>query len=184
MKKTTLALALALLAAAPRVGVAQSFAPHAAPDPAALAALKKLDFLVGDWAGESVYEMGGRTSKVRQVESVKRALSGLALLVEGRGFSRGADGAEVVQHDALGVMTYDRAAGRYRFIALKAPGDVVEPEVTVADGSFTWGFATPQGIRFRYTMKITPDGKWNEVGEMSRDGSTWQKTMEMNLTKR
>jgi hypothetical protein len=36
----------------------------------------------------------------------------------------------------------------------------------------------------RNTLRLTPEGKWNEVGEFSRDGTAWVKNFEMTLSKK
>jgi len=44
-----------------------------------------------------------------------------------------------------------------------------------------WGFQTPQGGRVRYTIKLTDQGDWFEIGEFSADEKNWRKFFEMTL---
>jgi hypothetical protein len=40
-----------------------------------------------------------------------------------------------------------------------------------------------QGSSRRFTITLTPAGEWWEIGEFSRDGTTWTKFFEMTLKK-
>ncbi len=159
--------------------------PYSTPSPVALEAMKKVDFLAGEWEGDATVDMGPRGKlAVRQTEVVKRHLGGLALAIEGRGYTKDAAGVETLAFEAFGTLTYDLAAGKYRLLAIKAPGDVVDADVALTDGGFIWGFPTKYG-RVRYTLRLTPEGRWHEVGEMSPDGGkTWTKTIEMTLKRK
>jgi hypothetical protein len=153
------------------------------PDSAVLAAMRRLEWLVGDWRGEAWVQMGqqGRATS-RVTESAKWRLEGAGLLIEGRGTAQVEPGGpEVTVHDALAVVTYDREAGRYRFTAWRGDGTPVDATAEVGDRRLVWGFRDPRGVTVRFTLRLTPEGRWNEVGEASRDGQTWFKFMEMNL---
>lgn len=178
---TAFAALTLLTAPAPAAGGAI----NATPSPVALEAMKKIDFLAGEWEGDATVDLGPRGKlAVRQTEVVKRHLGGLVLTIEGRGYTKDAAGAETLAFEAFGTFTYDLGAGKYRLMAVKAPGEVVDPEVTVTEGGFVWAFSTKYG-RMRYTMRLTPEGRWHEVGEMSPDGgTTWVKTMEMTLKRK
>jgi len=154
------------------------------PDSAVLAAMRRLDWLVGDWRGEAWVQMGpqGGRATSRVTESAKWRLEGAGLLIEGHGTARLQEGGpEVTVHDALAVVTYDRESGRYRFTAFRGDGKPVDATAEVGERRLVWGFADPRGVTVRFTLQLTPEGRWNEVGEASRDGQTWFKFMEMNL---
>ena len=149
-------------------------------------ALKKLAFLEGKWAGEATVNLGpGREQPVKQAEDVQLKLNGTVLLIEGvgRGKLPGKD-EEGVVFGALAVVSYDAAAKKYRIRAYRAEGHSVDADLTVTDRGFGWGFKSPeQKVEVRYTMTLTDGGEWHQVGEVSVDGKTWRKTMEMTLKK-
>jgi hypothetical protein len=183
----TLALALAtpILAADPAARP-----PRQMPSPAEVAArhrekLAPLQVLVGDWQGEGWIDMGPRAGgrKTFQLkESVQSRLDGTVLLVEGLGTSRASPEApEVPTHQALGIFSWDDAAGRVRFSAYRLGSGTVDTEMKLlGDGVFQWGFDLPQG-RIRYTLNVR-DGVWVEKGDMSRDGGrTFSPFFEMTV---
>ena len=152
------------------------------PDPVAQAKeIKKLDFIVGEWAGEGWMILpGGVRETFTSWEKVQSKLEGVALLVEGLHKSR-ADGKVV--HQTLAVISYDEAAKNFRFktnLANGRAGDYTGK--VVADNVFEWGMDVPRG-KIRYTIKLSDKGEWFEVGEYSPDGTTWRKIFEMTLKK-
>jgi hypothetical protein len=80
-------------------------------------------------------------------------------------------------------VSYDEKNKRYRFRNHSMQGRAGDDELKVIDGGFEWGFRQENaGITVRFSIKID-DKTWVESGEMTRDGKTWTKFMEMNLTK-
>jgi len=157
------------------------------PQPSAkqLEAMKKLDFLVGEWKGEGWTEMvpGQRKSSPIR-ESVQPKLGGMVLLVEGLGKHKvpGKD-EEVTVHNAVGILSYDERAGIYRLRSYVLSGQSTDAEARFTDGGFQWGFKAGPSLSFRYTVKLTDKGEWFEIGEMSPDGTSWRKFHEMTLQK-
>lgn len=149
-------------------------------------AMKKLDFLTGEWKGESWIEfVPGQRSTSVGTETVKTKLRGLILTIDGifrRKISENADkeAGEIV-HSAFTVVSYDEKAKRYRFQAFTDRGTYTEAEAKVEDGQLQWGFHIPQLGEIRYMIKVTDKGWWSEIGEMSSDGQQWRKFFEMNL---
>jgi hypothetical protein len=166
---------LLLVVAVPVQGQVASVSPEA---------MRKLDFLVGDWSGEAWYQMGpeGRTES-RGTETVRLKAGGAALVVEGRFSAVGPDGVERVVHDAFGVIAPDPAGG-YRILSFLADGRQGDSKLELTEDGFRWGMEIPgQGVT-RYTMRLTPAGEWVETGEFSRDGGeTWMPFMEMRLVR-
>lgn len=152
-------------------------------DSATLAAMRRLEFMIGDWQGTGTLQRGpGNSSTSRVTESAKWALDGAGILVQGHGTAQMEPGGpEVTVHDALAVITYDRTNQRYRFLAWRGDGEPINANIEVGDKRVVWGFQDPRGFTIRFTMQFTAEGRWNEVGEASRDGQTWFKFMEMNL---
>ena len=177
MIRTLVVAALASLAAAP--AAAQGMAR---PDPAAQAEMRRLEFLVGDWEGEGWYQAGpGNRIAIRQTESVRWRLDGLALLVDGLGKMRPADGGpEQTVHDALAVITWDPQSRVYRVTAWRGP-QRTEAMLQLTSDGYVWGFKPPNGGEVRFTMRLTPEGHWVERGEFSPDGARWLPFMEFDL---
>lgn len=178
MRILTLTLVL-ILAAAP----AAAQAPDATP--AAAAEMQRLAFLHGTWRGEAVSTMGpGQQPEHASVlETARPRLDGSVLLVEGLGWkgTQGAGDYQVV-HQALGVVSYDERRGGWAMRAYRG-GGWVDAEVTVGDGELVWAFDQPGAGRIRYTIRLDEQGRWHEVGDMSRDGQRWHRFFEMRLTR-
>jgi hypothetical protein len=150
-----------------------------APAAAEREAMKKLDFLVGEWKGEGWMEFApGQRRTCRGTEVVQSKLGGQLLTIEG--LFRGQTG-EAIVHNAFAVVSYDENAKRYRFQAHTARGGHEDAEAKVADGQLVWGMKVPQFGDVRYTIKRDDKGRWFEVGEVSRDGKDWRKFFEMTL---
>src|SRR5438105_9083131 len=87
-------------------------------------AMKKLDFLVGQWQGEGWMEFApGQRRSFKGTEVVRSKLGGLLLTVEGLHRGRvGGNPEEVVVHNAFALVSYDDTARRYRFQAFTSRG--------------------------------------------------------------
>ena len=154
------------------------------PPPAAQRdAMKKLDFLVGQWKGEGWMEFApGQRRTFKGTEVVQGKLDGLLLTIEG--LHRGQVGdkkEEVVVHNAFVLMSYDDQAKRYRFQAFTGRGNSEDAEAKVSEGQLVWGMKVPKFGDVRYTIKLDQKGRWFEVGEVSQDGKEWRKFFEMTL---
>ena len=58
-------------------------------------------------------------------------------------------------------------------------------DIKVDGTSMTWGFSAGNGERVRYDISLTSDGKWKEIGYLSKDdGKTWTKNLEMLLSRK
>jgi hypothetical protein len=156
------------------------------PGAANRAAIKKLDYLVGKWAGDATISLGptGKTT-VKQTEDVQLKLDGTVLLVEGTG--RGQlpmKTEEGVVFNALAIVSYDAATKKYSINAHTKEGRSTDGELKLTDKGFEWGFKDPtRGTQVRYVMTIMDKGEWHEVGDYSQDGKTWTRFFEMTLTK-
>ncbi|HEX7150942.1 MAG TPA: hypothetical protein VF618_05600 [Thermoanaerobaculia bacterium] len=156
----------------------------AQPRPEAqLAAMKKLDGMVGVWKGEGWIEMGGPRLAFRGSETVQRKLHGVALLVEGAFFAKppGAE-AEVPVHTTLAVISFDPKSAKYAFSTWLATGTSGDHELVLRENGWQWQLQTPGGATVRYTTTFA-NGQWVEVGERSTDGTTWKQFFEMKLKK-
>jgi hypothetical protein len=141
--------------------------------------MKVFSAWVGQWQGEGSMQTGpGEAKKSSVDEKIEMKLDGTILVVEGLGKNEGA-----VVHNAFGIISYDQMTSQYKFKTYVKEGRTADAWFNVlGENKYQWGFDVPNGGKVRYTINI--DGKkWNEIGEYSRDGNTYMKTFEMNLTK-
>jgi hypothetical protein len=181
MRQTTTIL-LALLVAAPALGPALG-APNP-PPPEKLEAMKRLDFLVGKWEGSGWHQAGpGERATFRSRETVRRDLGGMVLIVRGVHEAEAPDSGEpVVVHDAMAVLSPAREGEGYRFDSWLANGRGGHFDAKLLDpGVLRWTIPSPRG-EIRYTIRISNDGQWHEIGEIDIDGE-WHQFFEMNLSR-
>ena len=171
---------VAVVALSASAGASRGQSPT--PD-AQRSAMKKLNFLVGEWKGKGWMEfVPGQRRTFKGTEIVQTKLDGLLLTIEGlhRG-QLGGKGEEVVVHGAFALVSYDDKAKRYRFQAFTSRGNYEDAEAKVSEGQLVWGMKVPQFGDVRYTIKLDEKGRWFEVGEVSQDGKEWRKFFEMTL---
>jgi hypothetical protein len=141
------------------------------------AAMEKVSFAEGRWTGQGWFQTGpGRRDTAVMVETVERKLDGSVFLIEGRGTV----GQRVVHH-ALAILAYDPQKKSYTMRSWLANGVAGEFPVTVTDDTLQW-FRDVPGGRIRNTARYSAT-EWIEVGEFSRDGTTWTTMMEIRLHK-
>lgn len=178
----TVVALLAGLLLATAVTVPAPAGEAAGSDPG-MEAMQALEPLVGHWEGEGWMRMGpGEPNRFHSEETVESRLDGRVLIVEGlhRSGGEGDEEGRVVHH-ALAVISHDPESGGYRFRSHLADGRGGDFDARMEDGAFVWGTATPRG-HIRYTIRIDGD-RWEEVGERSPDGETWQEFFGMSLTR-
>lgn len=152
-----------------------------APDKVAhQTAMQMLSFLEGEWEGGGTVAMGpGPRLPFAQTERIQFKHDRTLLLIEGQGK---APQTGAVVHDALAVVTFDAASGKYKFRSFAAVGRFADTEATVEGSRMVWRLnAGPQKIR--YTIDVD-NGVWREIGERSTDGTTWVAFFEMTLRKK
>lgn len=146
------------------------------------AAMKKLSFLVGKWAGQArMFRRPGETIEMAQTEDAQYKLDGLLLLIEGVGRNK-ADGKPALQ--ALGILSYDDEARAYHMRAYN-DGRYLETEVRLTeDGKgMTWGFAMGE-IKTSSTLRIDEKGDWTEVHEITIGPQPARKFMELRVRRK
>jgi hypothetical protein len=146
--------------------------------------MNKLSFLVGKWQGEGWIMQGqGQRRNCTITETVESKLDGKAFVIEGIGKGKDADNLGKTIHHAFAVLSYDQESKIFRLRAILADGRTVDDEPKMpAANTFVWGFKIPYG-QVRFTIKLNEKGQWFEIGEFSRDGQTWMKTLEMTLNR-
>jgi hypothetical protein len=143
-------------------------------------AMKKLQFLLGEWKGQGWIRQRDGVHRFEQKETVKAAEKGTALTVVGRGTAK--DQPEKVVHQAQGVL---RQSGKDTFVmTTRSPqGEIVEAPVKIEGQTVTWGFENPHAGKIRFTLTVDKD-TWVEKGEVSRDAVNWNTFLEMTLQRK
>jgi hypothetical protein len=153
--------------------------PHVPDLEAQRAAMKKLEFLVGKWAGEArMLRASGEPVVMIQTEEAQYKLDGLLLMIEGVGLNK-ADGKPALQ--ALGIVSYDDENGTYHMRAFN-DGRFLETEVKLVDKGFTWGF-TVGPYRTSSVMRIDEKGDWTEHHEITIGAQAPKKYMELSVSR-
>lgn len=145
-------------------------------------AIARLSFLAGEWTGTGTMKLGpGKSAKATVRESGTFKLEKSIFMIEGQGTATLADGRKLDVHNAMGIISYDAAANKYRMRTYRTGGEAMDPDINVADNKIVWSFKSPRGGTIRFTLTVK-DGVWTEVGEASRDeGKTWFAFFEMKL---
>lgn len=144
-------------------------------------ALDRLAFLEGQWVGRATAIVGpGEPIVLEQHESVERRLGGSLMIIEGKGFVKGA-----MEFNAFAIIEFDGKSSEYRIQSWLGTGEKVHAYLKPGDGnSFEWGFEIPQG-KVRYQVHIDEYGQWVETGEFSPIGTTtWYPNFNMVLKRK
>ncbi len=139
--------------------------------------MKKLDFLVGKWAGEARITRGaGETTELVQTEEAGYKLDGLILAIEGIGSTK-SGGAPALQ--AFGVISYDDDTQTYHMRAFN-DGRFLETEIKLLkEGKgMTWGFSLGE-IKTKSLLRINEKGEWTELHEIILGSQPSRKLMEV-----
>lgn len=139
--------------------------------------MKKLNFLVGSWSGRArILRTPSEPVQLIQTEEAQYKLDGLLLVIEGVGRSE-PDGKVVLQ--ALGIVSYDDAAGTYHMRAYN-DGRWLETDVKLAPSGteLTWGFVLGN-VQTSSVMRINEKGEWTELTEISVGSEPKRKYMEL-----
>ncbi|HEX4770042.1 MAG TPA: hypothetical protein VH351_04370 [Bryobacteraceae bacterium] len=142
-------------------------------------AMKKLEFLVGDWSGEATVLRGpGQFAEMAQTESAQFKLDGLVLMIEGVGRTK-IDGKPALQ--ALGLISFDDETGTYKMRAFN-DGRWLETDVELAESgnSISWGFAIG-AFKTTTVLRINESGEWTEHGELFINDRPPQKMMDLRV---
>lgn len=143
-------------------------------------AMRKLDFLIGKWAGEARILRGpGEFVELSQTEEATYKLDGLLLMIEGVGRAK-ADGKGVLQ--ALGIVSYDDEARVYRMRAFN-DGRWLETEMRLTPGAkeISWGFVFGE-IRTSSVLRINEQGDWTELAEITIGSEPPRKFLELRVS--
>lgn len=145
------------------------------------AAMEKLSFLVGKWAGEvRIYRKPDEPLVLDQTEDVQFKLDGWVLQIEGIGRTK-TGGQPMLQ--ALGMISFDDERSVYRMRAFN-DGRFLETDVALLDdgGSLRWGFSAGE-IKLASLLRINDRGEWTELHEITIGAQPSRKFMELAVTR-
>lgn len=155
----------------------------AATEPAPVVAVNRmapLAELVGTWRGSGwIMLPDGTRETFESEEIVTSRISGAALLVEGRHWRPGHP--ETLVHDAMAMITWDAAAGAYRFRSILSSGRGGDFPLEVGDRRFTWRMNMPQGA-MEYVSEFGGN-TWRERGRLTLPNGRIVDFFEMVLTR-
>ena len=141
------------------------------------AAMKRLDFLVGEWSGQASAARGpGVVVDLEQSEVAQFKLDGLVLMIEGVGRTK-SEGKLALQ--ALGLISFDDVSDGYRMRAYN-DGRWLETDVTLLEDGpgLSWGFSLGE-ISTKSVLRINDKGEWTELAEITIGARPPQKLMEL-----
>lgn len=149
------------------------------------AATSKVEFLVGEWAGEGWF-LSGNGERIRfWVKEVYRYRGSKDLLdMEGRFGDITADGSKSAEQEyALGILSFDRSAGTYQMWHYSSDGTIftVPMAVDVNARRLHYTRTNPRGQHSRFTLWITEDSTWITQREVYVPDGTWDRTMEFRM---
>ena len=145
------------------------------PSPDRQAAMQKLKFMRGIWAGPAAgTSPDGSSYEVHQTERMGPMLGGDIIVVEGRGYKK--DGT--VAFNAFGIVSWSPETRKYE-IRSYAMGMAGTFDFTPTDSGYVWTVPAGKAI-MRYTATVAND-HWKEIGEYVAPGKAPVKSFEMNL---
>lgn len=142
--------------------------------------MRALSFLKGYWVGEATLTAQGRTIKLTGFEDVQAQAGGTCLMVNAKWSMRAGD-RDIAVHEPCAMIFWDEAKNSYRMMAQLANGLRNEFTLDVKDKGYVWMMTDPNGVSTRYTMNLTSDGAWHEVGEHQGPDGKWEKAFDMRL---
>ena len=148
------------------------------------AAMEKLAWMAGTWEGASATQ--DREGEKRSIsnEWIRRAAGGLAVMIQGRHYRMLPDGARGdVVLDTAGMITYDAAAGKYRFLTQLQDGKGGTFDMEMQGDALSWRIPIT-GAHIRYDITRTERGQWSELGYYCRDGAPCVPFFKMLLERR
>ncbi|MGE0772895.1 MAG: hypothetical protein AB7K37_14360 [Cyclobacteriaceae bacterium] len=143
-------------------------------------AMKKLAYFVGDWQGTATVQSPQGPMTLQQTEHIQWQMDGLLLQIEGIGRQN-----DQIKFHAMAIVNFDPTDQQFKFKSFVKEGFSTNAYFKeLKPNQFEWGFDVPSGGKTRYVITLDDQkGTWHETGEYSRDGNTWMRFIEMNLTK-
>lgn len=150
--------------------------PPVQPTPSLVAAMAKLSFMRGVWAGPaSGTNRDGSHYSVTQTERMGTMLGGDIIVIEGRGYKDD----NSTGFNAFAVVSWNPRAEKYEMRSY-AQGYAGTFDLRLTSEGYTWEIPAGPGAVVRFTATIK-DGNWREVGEYVAEGKPPVQNFEMNL---
>ena len=137
---------------------------------------------LGSWSGTGWTSLApGQRIEFQLREHVEKRAGDSVLLIEGRGVRKGDNGQELVTHDGLALVYFDTKSGEYRWNGHDRGWGAVDAKVDALEGGLEWSFGVDEhGTRVRFAIHFD-EKYWREEGDLSTDGKTWTRFMEITL---
>ncbi|MFC0605432.1 hypothetical protein [Winogradskyella pulchriflava] len=148
-----------------------SFSQSSKTDSISKSKITELSFMVGNWKGTGWMMGQGGKSNFEQTEKIEFKLDSTAILIEGVGKSNGK-----VVHNALAILTYNKAEDNYTFRSYLPSGLNAEFKAELKDNKLYWY----PNENVRYIIWLNESGQWLEKGEYKREDN-WHQFFEMTL---
>lgn len=135
-----------------------------------------LAFMFGEWVGTSTGATpDGNIYTLKQTERVGPILNGQAVVIEGKGYKANGE----VALNTFAIISPAGPENRWEMRNYVGTHAGTFPVVPAEDG-YAW--ATPAGpdARIVYRAEIK-DGRWQETGQLQRDGQAVRSTFSMDL---
>ncbi|MGE0443347.1 MAG: hypothetical protein AB7S39_22910 [Gemmatimonadales bacterium] len=169
-------LALGAVAASMIAGSAVGQAAPARP-PALPSMLRQW---AGEWRGSGwLLTVAGERVEFDLAESVSEKAGGTVLLLDGHGIRTDSVGRGRTTHDGISLI-FPGAAGHYRWHGHEAATGLVDTDATLLADGVEWSIHPAGSVTVRFTIALDST-TWHERGEVSTDGATWTRIMEMTL---
>ena len=140
------------------------------------AAISKLDFLVGNWAGPGTsYRADGMQTQYHDTEFVRFDLNGNLLLIN----ARGEDAQGQTTYSLHTVIHFNMETQKYIYTPYSGTRQPRSFDCTLNDKAQFICLIPDKS--YRLTFQRLDDGRWNEFGERLRDGE-WVKNFETILS--
>ena len=150
-----------------------SFSQTSETDSISKVKVKELAFMVGNWKGNGWMMGRNGKSEFEQTEKIEFKLDSTAILIEGKGKSN-----DKVVHNALAILTYNKAEDNYSFRSYLPSGMNAEFKAEIIDNKLYWY----PNDNVRYIIWKNEKGQWYEKGDYKRD-EEWTQFFEMTLDK-
>lgn len=151
-----------------------SFSQSSETDSLSKSKITELSFMVGNWEGTGWMAGKGGKSNFDQTEEIEFKLDSTAILIEGKGTANGK-----VVHNALAILTYNKAEDNYTFRSFLPSGQNAEFKAELIENKLFWY----PNENVRYIIWLNENRQWYERGEYKR-GEDWNQFFEMTLDKK
>jgi hypothetical protein len=150
--------------------------------------MEELGFMAGNWKGTG-WIMGKDRLRhtFSQTEIIRVKADNQALMIDGLGHATDSTGAvtDRVIHKAFGIISYNPDREMITMISFSEYKGRMESEIVFLeeDKKLQWSFKEENGGMIRFTEDFSTEGQWNEIGEISMNGTDWYQFFEMNLSR-